>query len=50
MSHLETLTDPALWGRARNGEKGSFEELMRRYGRLAELKEVLRQLRPNVTW
>ena len=29
----ETLTDPALWGRARDGEAGSFEELMRRYDR-----------------
>jgi len=33
VSRLETLTDPALWGRARDGEKGSFEELMRRYAR-----------------
>jgi len=27
------LTDPVLWSRARNGEKGSFEELVRRYAR-----------------
>jgi len=30
---LESLTDPVLWGRARDGEKGSFEELLRRYAR-----------------
>ena len=34
MDSLETLTDPALWGRARDGEKRSFDELMRRYARL----------------
>jgi RNA polymerase sigma-70 factor (ECF subfamily) len=33
VSHPETLTDQVLWSRARAGEKGSFEELVRRYAR-----------------
>jgi RNA polymerase sigma factor (sigma-70 family) len=33
VNQLELLTDPVLWSRARDGEKGSFEELVRRYAR-----------------
>jgi RNA polymerase sigma-70 factor, ECF subfamily len=33
VQQLETLADPVLWTRALRGDKGSFEELVRRYAR-----------------